>query len=178
LIFGLAAEAKVLNIPEIGPHYKIMTFEKNENPQNILVVYTKLDENCRFAVKNGKPLIDFYWLMDGKRYKPTHPLIKDAVRKRLEITKAGPTEFELRVNDLKELNTKADRMAVKVEKDKGGCRIAGYFPDEKNKLIEVDSIYSESKKTLMPPFRKLLAVTIRGTAPDSGEAVQRRFTAR
>ena len=170
------------NIPEIGDHYQIITFEKNENPQNILVVYTKLDDQCQFVTKDGLPLVDFYWLMDGKRYKPTHILIKDAVRRRLEVTEAHGREFNLKVNDLSELGAKIENpnLTVKVEKENGGCRIVSYFPDveQKGKVIEVASLYSESKKTLLPPFRKLLAVTVRGKLPGSGEAIQRRFVSR
>lgn len=172
----------MLIISEIGEHYKIISFEKNENPQNIMVVYTKLDRNCKFIKQNGKPLVDFYWLMDGKKYKPTHALIKDAVRKRLEVSSAGDTEFQLKVNDLKELNTNIEHpyMTVKVEKIGLECKVASYFPDEEKagNLILVSSIYSESKKTFIPPFRKLMALTFRGTAPESGQAVQRKYRAR
>lgn len=168
-------------IPEIGEHHKIITFKKNENPQNILVVYTKLDSKCHFiADRDDKPPIDFYWLMDGAKYKPTHSLIKKAVRQRLKITHIQSSSFTMRVTDLTELGTKIEKpdLIVKVEKKNGACDIASYFSDDQreNKLIQVTELYSESKKILLPPFRKLLAVTVSGTASDSGVPVQRRYS--
>jgi len=179
-IFCPPGTAQMLNNSQVGDHYKIITFEKNENPQNLLVVYTKLDKNCQFVKNDGFPVVDFYWLMDRTRYKRTHPLIKRAIRKRLELSNIGNQEFELKVNDLKELDAKIDHphLIVKVKNNDEGCQVVSYFPDDHNqgKLIAVSSIYSESRKTFLPPFRKLLAITIRGTA--SGEAVQRTYVAR
>lgn len=168
----------MLQIPEVGPHYKILSFEKNENPENVLVVYTKLDENCRFIQKDAKPLIDFYWLMNGQRYKPTHALIKNAVRGRMKISEVDEQSFRLRINELKELQTdlRQPHLNVRVVKKGAECTVAAYFRDQNEQLIRVNSIFSESKKTFLPPFRKVLAVAIRGTA--SGEAVERKFLAR
>ena len=174
-----AAGARMLNIPEIGPHYKIITFEKNENPQNVMVVYTKLDRECGFQRQGGQPIVDFYWLMDGQKYKPTHALIKDAVRKRLSVTEITDHSFTLKISDLSELGaaSKNADFKVKIEKEGVGCRLVTYFKTE-DKLLEVKSLYSESKKTFIPPFRKLLAVTVRGTDAQTGTAVAKTFTAR
>ncbi len=172
----------MLNVPEIGEHYKILAFEKNENPQNIMIVYTQLDRQCQLVKRDGKPLIDFYWLMDGRKFKPVNPLIKEAVRGRLELINARDAQFELRVNDLNDLKEVGGNtnLTVKVEKKNGVCSVRSYFPDAKDsgREILVNSIYSESKKIFLPPFRKLVAVTIRGTAPLSGEAVERKFLAK
>ncbi|NJM09884.1 MAG: hypothetical protein HC883_03050 [Bdellovibrionaceae bacterium] len=181
----------MIHIPEIGNHFKILTFEKNENPQNVMVVYTKLNDDCRFAVLSGQPFVDFYWLMNGERYKPTHGLIKKAVRKRLEVVKVDGEDtdrtFLLKVNDLKELSTDFEKpylvephLVVRSEKVHGLCRVACYFPDKQKdgKLIKVNSLYSESKKTFRPPFRKLLALTIRGLEEGTAHPIEQKYTAR
>jgi len=176
----------MLHHPQIGDHFKIITFEKNENPENIMVVYTKLDKQCRFIQQGGQPFVDFYWLMNRERFKPTHNLIKQAVHKRLQVARVkgeDPTQaFQLKVNDLKELGTKIahPHLLVKAEKSGSKCQIESFFPDEKaaGQWIQVNSLFSESKKTFTPPFRKLLAVTIRGLEPETGEQVERKFVAR
>lgn len=176
--------SKELNLPQIGNHYKILTFEKNENPQNIMVVYTKLNTSCRFFQSGGLPLIDFYWLMNGEKYKPTHSMIKSAVRGRLEVSslKKDGQEFDLKVNDLKELGShlKNPYLTIRAEKSGNECEVSTYFSEQNNRdeLIEVNSLYSESRKIFTPPFRKLIAVTVRGVEVDSGLKVEKKYVAR
>lgn len=65
-----AGSSEVANIPEIGAHQPVLIVEKNVNPENKMVVYTKLDANGHFMADGNWPLLDFYWMMDGKNYKP------------------------------------------------------------------------------------------------------------
>src|SRR5678815_4655824 len=82
-----AVAGEVATIPEIGAHHPIVILEKNVHPQNLMVVYTKEDVNGRFLADDAdrnRPVFDFYWLMDGKNYKPVNGLIKNEIGKRFE----------------------------------------------------------------------------------------------
>ncbi len=67
------------------------------------------DGSCSFVpdpLDAGKPLIDFYWLMDRKNRKTPHPFIKKEVRERLvfESFAADKRSFRVKLSDLKELD--------------------------------------------------------------------------
>ena len=73
------AAAEVTDIPEVGVHQPILVVEKNVNPQNLMVIYTKVDAKGLFLANpadQDRPVFDFYWLMDGKNYKPVNGMIK------------------------------------------------------------------------------------------------------
>jgi hypothetical protein len=55
-----AGSSEVANIPEIGAHQPVLIVEKNVNPENKMVVYTKLDANGHFMADGNWPLLDFY----------------------------------------------------------------------------------------------------------------------
>ena len=87
-----AAGPAIATIPEVGPHYKVVTIKKSVHPENDLIVYTRLDARCR-VIREGKkktPVFDFYWLMDHSRYKRVNPLIKSGIRQRLEVEDGAP----------------------------------------------------------------------------------------
>lgn len=182
VVLGLAKD-----IPEIGRHYPVFIFEKNENPQNVLVTYVKLNENCQFEVRSDegkKPFFDFYWLMDRERYKPVHKLIKSGIRERLQfVSKSDDLKrFTLRLNDLSELNQnlEATDITISAQKEGNHCVVKGVAnvgTSKERERILLESIYSESKKTLMPPFRKVESITLKGVALDDNQKVERTFSA-
>ena len=169
----------------IGEHQRLLLFEKNENPQNVMVVYTKINGGCSLAKgDNGLPVFDFYWLMDGVKYKPVHPLIKAGIRDRLEFQAGsagtGTQDFYVRINDLKEVkNDLPDpRLHVELQSEGTTCAVDARIqlgPSDQGRVLKVESIYSEAKKTFLPPFRKLIAVTLRGVDAKTGENVERRY---
>lgn len=191
LILDVGAEAAREMISPIGEHYPILRFEKNENPQNIMIAYVKLNDDCKFQ-KNPddpeKPLVDFYWLMDRKIYKPVHPLIKRGIRHRTEVIDfARDQEFSLRLKDLKELNQDLEEPALKITAQKNGrggpqkCAVENQIrlgPSDENRAIQVESIFSTSKKRLLPPFRALTSVTLKGQDAETGESLERSYQSR
>jgi hypothetical protein len=202
LIFGtlsfcmaLTANAAVRNdIKQIGPHEPIFTFEKNENPQNIMVVYTELDKDCHFIADKdgqGQPLLDYYWLMDGKSYKPVHPMIKSGMKKRMELeangkaqSKSADGSFLVRINDLKELKTdlKDFSVQVKAERNKSqACDVEALVklgPSDHERVLRLQTIASKAEKTALPPFRKLESITLIGKDVKTGELVKRTYQGR
>lgn len=180
---AFAGKSRVDRFPKVGPHYPIFTVEKNENPGNILVLFTKLDNNCLLKNESGKTVFDMYWLMNRSSYKPTHHLIKKGVYERLTLVPSNPQTFYVKVNDLKEVNADLQdpRLIVEVERFKGDCQVKALLtlgPSDKYTKIQLTSIYSEAKKTAMPPFRKLVSVTLKGINLKTGAKVSRTYLAK
>jgi len=184
-----ALAGDVENIPEMGAHQPILTVGKNVNPQNLMVVYTKLDGNGRFLTNpadRDRPLFDFYWLMDGKNYKPVNGLIKNEISKRLEC-QSGPgdraTHFVINVNDLKEVNSdiKEPKVDVYASGSDGARDVEAQMnlgPSDGNMRIKLSSIYTEGRA--FPPA--VYSVTLKGeeivNGKLTGNKVARRYEAK
>lgn len=184
LSFQTAIAQEINAVSEIGDHYSLFTFEKNENPENILILYTKLDNNCQVMEEAGAPVFDMYWMMNRQRYKPTNSLIKSGIKDRLQLQAAnGANGFYVVLNDLKEVKSdlKDAKLSVIAEKHQGKCRLRSLFtlgPSDNNATIQIQSIYSEATKTLVPPFRKLKSVTLNGINVLTGAKVSRTYPAK
>lgn len=184
-MFSSAALAGgAVTLPQVGKHYPVFVFEKNENPQNIMVAYVKLDDQCHLQrdPKTKQPLFDFYWLMDHQRYKPVHSLIKKGIRERLEFDPSSVSDkgFAVRLNDLKELKQDLERPLMQVSaRPKGSdCSVQGTMtlgPSDGNQTIRLEKIYSDASKTVYPPFRKVKAVRLTGVTLNSGKPIARTY---
>ncbi len=168
---------------EIGAHYPILTVAKNVNPQNLMVVYTKADANGRF-LKNpadgNRPVFDFYWLMDGKSYKPVNALIKNEIGKRLECQPApasNESQFSVHVNDLKEVNSdiREPKMDVYSQRSGDTRKIEAQMtlgPSDGNMRIKLSSIYTEGRA--FPPA--VFSVTLQGEEIVDGKLTGKKVT--
>jgi hypothetical protein len=171
----------ISDIPKIGPHHRVFTYEKNENNQNIMIAYTKLDSDCRIQRNNGKPLLDFYWLMNRESYKPVAPLIKKRIRQKIQIQNSiDPFVFEIRLMELKELVTdlKSTRLLVESKKlENGQCLVQTTIPSslKGHKDFQLKTIYAEVQKTWNPFDRKVVSISLKGTDAKTGEDVSREF---
>ena len=177
---AVEASGREVNLAPIGAHYPIFIVEKSENPQNVLVAYTKLDAKCRVErdVRTGEPLLDYYWMMDGQTYKPVHRLIKSGIRERLRVEAPSRKndDFFIRIKDLKELQQDIENPVLQVEAHPVGKKAAGpnskcavsaaikLGPSDKNRLLHLHAIYTESAKSIVPPFRKVKSVTLKGSS--------------
>ena len=146
-----------------------------------------MDLNFHFIKKGKQPVFEFYWKMDRKNYKPVHQMIKNEIRERLSLVSSkDPDRFSVKINDLSEVkNDIADpHLDIRAEAEKeadGDCKVEALMtlgPSDQNATINLESIYSESKKTIVPPFHKLIAVTLRGTDIKTGEEISHRYEAR
>jgi hypothetical protein len=185
MAFGLrltAAEAGI--IPEIGAHKPILTISKNIHPQNLMVVYTKVDATGHFVPAPEtphQPLLDFYWLMDGRNYKPVNALIKSEIRKRLQPNAADrANHFVINVNDLKEVNSdiKQPTLDIYVGGTGGDREVEAQMnlgPSDGNMRIRVSSIYTEGRA--FPPA--VYSVTLKGqeiiNGKPTGKEVARKY---
>jgi hypothetical protein len=152
-------------------------------------MFTKLDSSCHFVVDpNGnRPLIDYYWMMDRKSFKPVHPMIKDGIRKRIELVQdssAKANSFSVQINDLKELQTdlKSFRMEISAARTSSGdCHAHAFVtlgPSDLNRTLQLEKIISRSKKTFLPPFRKIESITLEGKDIKSGALTKRTYQGR
>ncbi len=180
-----SASAGVVNIPEIGAHEPILTVEKNVHPGNKMVVYTKVDESGRFVpdpANRQRPMLDFYWLIDGRNYKPVNPMIKSEITKRLACQwsageRAG--HFVVDVNDLKEVKSdiRDPKMDIYASESGGAPKVEAQMnlgPSDGNMRIRLSSIYTEGRA--FPPA--VNAVTLRGEELVNGSPTGRKVTRR
>jgi hypothetical protein len=180
-----ATAGEMAIIPQIGVHLPILTVQKNVHPQNLMVVYTKIDPNGRFLADRAdptRPVLDFYWLMDGKDYKPVNPLIKNEIAKRLEFQSSpadGATHFVINVNDLKEVNSdiKEPKMDVYASAAGGAPDVEARMnlgPSDGNMRIKLSSIYTEGRA--LPPA--VFSVTLKGEEIVNGRPTGKKITRR
>jgi hypothetical protein len=180
-----AASAEITSIPQIGPHHPIFILEKNVNPQNIMVIYTKEDANGHFltdAADPTRPIFDFYWLMDGKNYKPVNGMIKSEIGKRFEwqLSRTNPkTHFIVNLNDLKEVDSDIKDPKIDVYASRsGGTRGAEaqmtLGPSNGNMRIKITSIYTEGRA--FPPA--VYCVALKGEEIVDGKLTGKKVTRR
>jgi hypothetical protein len=185
-----SAGGRIDAIPEIGPHYRIVTIEKSVHPQNQLIAYTRLDALCRFApdaARANRPVFDYYWLMDRSRYKRVNPLIERGIRGRFQVQDAparpDDRSFEVRLNELDEVQNDlgaSPRLKVRAAREAGGCRVDALItlgPSDRNAVLRLDGIFSEAVMTgLFTATVKSIA--LKGTDVRSGKPVVRVYRAK
>lgn len=180
-----APAGKVEAMREIGAHYPILIVAKNVNPQNFMVVCTKADADGRFlknAANRNRPVLDFYWLMDGKNFKPVNVLIKNEIGKRLEC-QLGPagneTHFWVYVNDLKEVDSdiRDPKMDVYSRQSGDTQKVEAQMslgPSDGKMRIKLSSIYTEGRA--FPPA--VYSVTLSGEEIVGGMLTGKKVTRR
>jgi hypothetical protein len=180
-----AQSPEITSIPQIGPHHRLFIYEKNENPQNILVVFAKTNAQCQFQKMEDDVLFDFYWLMDRETYKPTNALIKRGIRERLQVKSVKANSFDILLSDLSQVQTDLPEARLSVEavqNPDGGCTDIKAFiklgPSDGNARIQLESIYAEAAKTWNPLSRKLISITLKGTDIKTGQVITHKYTAR
>lgn len=179
----LAGAAEIPDIPAVGPHRPILIVAKNVNPQNKMVVYTKVDADGQFAVDpvaKDRPVLDFYWLMDGRTYKPVNPLIKREIRRRIsgEWNAGRRNEvFTVSVSDLKEVKSDLKDPKIEIcarETGAGKCVEAqmNLGPSDGDMRIRLSSIYTVGRA--FPPA--VDSVTLEGEEIVDGRLTGKKVT--
>ena len=173
--------ARAANLPEIGAHQPVLIVEKNVNPQNKMVVFTRLDARGRFQTDrtNGnRPVLDFYWLMDGRNYKAVNPLIKKEIRKRFAGQWKGSeaVSFTVQMQDLKEVNSDIEdpKMEICARETEGVTNVEAQMnlgPSDGYKRIRLAAIYTEGRA--FPPAVE--SVTLKGEELIDGQLTGRKI---
>ena len=118
----------VTNVGDVGEHYPLFLIEKSHHPENITVVYTKLDMHCRVIPHREHgllPTLGFYWLMDATRYKPMAGPLKAGARKRLQFIDAhgsqgDATSFLVHTDALSRVQHDLPSPAVQIKAERRG----------------------------------------------------------
>ncbi len=187
VLFLNVAFAQPVTLAPLGKHYPVLVLEKNENPQNLLVAYVQLDKECRFLSSphdDKQPMFDYYWLMDGARYKPVHPMIKSGIGSRLKFKSrdASGRAFTLRFTDLRELQQDLHTNDIQVLARREGvdCAVEAHIelgPSDGHRILRLSRIYSESSKSFLPPFRKIRSVRLKGVLQTGSTPFARTYPA-
>lgn len=184
IIPELSLAKEIDEISEVGKHHRILIVEKSENPQNQIAVFTKVDRQCRFikeADDTKRPVLDFYWLLDRKRYKPIGRFAKYRVRKKIRVHplhKEAQDSFFIFSDMIHRYHPELrdSLIEIKSEKRNGHCEVAALAHLEGLKSpMKLEKVYSELKKTILPPFRKVLSITLNGENKGSGVKIKKTY---
>ncbi len=189
----------VTALRDVGEHYPLFLVTKSHHPENVTVVYTKLDPHCRVRpdpAHSDQPTLDFYWLMDSTHYKPMAALLKAGIRQRLQFTAprgshAEPTTFAVRLADLVRLRHDLPHPAVQITTARHGeaCVAMASLtlgPSNGSATMQVESIFTHTealtlRKTIQvlanPDALQVYAVTVQGTDALTGQPITRTYPA-
>jgi hypothetical protein len=105
---------------------RLFTLEKSFNSENILVIHTQVDNECKF-VSNKNGYIDFYWLMDKTTKKNVHEAIRGKVSERVKFLGINSTRnnFKISLNDLSEIKHDLEDNTIEVSAEllNGACEV-------------------------------------------------------
>jgi hypothetical protein len=189
----------VTTVGDVGAHYPLFRIEKSHHPENLTIVYTKLDQHCRLLpdhAHGGLPTLDFYWLMDTTRYKPMAALLKAGVRKRLQFTdtrgpQEEPTAFAVRLDDLARLKHDLPSPTVQITAARSGeaCVARATLilgPSNGHVTMQLASIFTRTEALTLPKKLRAMvdpdslqvyAMTVKGTDVATGQPIERTYTA-
>jgi len=189
----------VTSVGDVGEHYPLFLIEKSYHPENITVVYTKLDTECRVIPDREHgflPTLDFYWLMDATHYKPMARPLKAGARKRLQFIDANgsqgdSTSFSVRTDDLSRVqhDLQIPTVQIKAEHQGDACVAIAFMtlgPSNGNATMKVESVSTRTEPiTLLKKIRamaepdaiQIYAVTVKGTDIATGQPIERTYHA-
>ncbi|MEX0798645.1 MAG: hypothetical protein WD025_04340 [Bacteriovoracaceae bacterium] len=132
---------------------KLFIFEKSYNPENILVISARTNDQCQFEKWENNEFYKMYWLMDGEDYKDPHSLIKKELRKRISLYDMNEEKnrFKIKLNDLEGLDHDFEEAVVTVETlfdRQGDCNVSAVIPlggSADYQKLELKSVYSRVK---------------------------------
>ena len=158
-----------------GALVRLFDLRKDHNPQNVLVIHTYADAQCRFigSMDEKKRLVDMYWRMnDGtpqECYKPTHPEIKSETLKTLLVKSLSEdrTKLRLEITQLKQLNNDLPSREAEVDlaHDGTACTAKMYLqlgPKENNKRLQILGIGAKGKYILDIPTKGIKQLELSG----------------
>lgn len=164
---------------------KLFTMEKNHNPENIMVIHTQTDSDCRFvpSSKNTEGnYVEFYWLMAGQTPKEVHPMIRGEIKKRVvfEGINATRDSFKVRLTDLSELkhDLSDPTMEVVSEVTGGKCAVKSVItlgPSARYRKIDLDRTFCDVSKNFVGLPNGCNFLDLEGKDIATGEAVKVRF---
>jgi hypothetical protein len=165
---------------------KLFTMEKNHNPENIMMIHTQTDMDCKFIESkknNEKNFLEFYWIMDsGRSQKEVHPLIRDEIKKRVRFDGINERKdaFKVTLGDLKELrhDLTDTSMEVMSELSDGKCIVKSVLTlgaSGNYKKLDIERTYCEVSKNLLGIPNGCLSLILEGKDVSNGETIKMTF---
>lgn len=151
--------------------------EKSYNSENIMVIHTRTDDECKFPEKK-KDMIDFYWLINGKNRKPVHSMIRSGVEERIQVNGISSKGdfFKVQLTDLSEVkHDLADPvLEIKSEISEGECEVKAILTlgsSHKYRKINLQKTYCEVTTNFMGIPNGCKFLELQGVDIDNGESV-------
>jgi hypothetical protein len=165
---------------------RLFTMEKNYNPENIMVIHTQTDADCKFVTsrKNSENnFVEFYWMMNhGPETKEVHPSIRSEIKNRVSFQGMNERKdsFRLRLNDLKELkhDLPDTNMEVTAEILGGGCIIKSSLAlgaSARYRKLELQKSYCDVSKNFLGIPNGCNYLELSGRDAANGETLKIRF---
>lgn len=165
---------------------KLLTMEKNHNPENVMMIHTQTDKDCKFVIStknNEKNYVEFYWIMNnGKSVKEVHSMIRSEIKNRLTFKGLNSTRdsFRLRLNDLSELKHDLTDTSMEVVSEiiGGKCFVRSILTlgaSAKYRKMDLNRTYCEVSKNLIGIPNGCNFLELEGKDIHTGENFKVRF---
>lgn len=161
---------------------QLFLMEKSHNEENIMVIHSQVNNECQFV---GEKLIDYYWLMDGKKEKRVHAMIKKKIKERLKFEGLSEDKksFKIQMTDLSEVKHDLDDINIRVvsTNEDGACKVQAILklgPSKDHKEMVLDKTFCEVKKNLVRVPTGCKHLELIGKDLKTGEEIRVKFPAR
>ena len=165
---------------------KLFTMEKNYNAENVMVIHTQTDKDCKFITSNKnneKNYVEFYWVMENGKYnKEVHSMIRSEIKNRVKFEgiNVRRDSFKVRLNDLSEVrhDLTDPTMEVVSEMVNGECTVKSIISlgaSSKYRKIDLQKTYCEVTTNFVGIPNGCKYIELIGKDIGSGEKVKVRF---
>lgn len=165
---------------------KLFTMEKNYNPENIMVIHTQTDKDCKFVTspKNAeRNYLEFYWLMNyGNQRKEVHSMIRSEIKNRVQFKGINDRRdsFKVKLNDLSELRHDLADTSVEVvsEISQGKCNVKSVLhlgASGAYSKMNVKRVYCEVTKNMLGVPNGCNFIQLEGNDVDTGIKISVKF---
>ncbi len=169
-------------------HVHLFDIRKSYNSENVLVIFTKTTDDCKFApAQNPQDLVDLYWRMnEGKQdVCRKESAVKERIRQKLKIHSLSPdrTQMTVTLEDLDKVRHDLPERAATVTLRKNAttkiCETNIQFNlsvADTAKKLNLSCVYGEPVMWLgIPaPIEEVEALTLVGL-DENGNPIRKRF---
>jgi hypothetical protein len=165
---------------------KLFVVEKNFNPENVLIVHSQTDKDCKFipSPKNAEGnFVEFYWSMNlGRETKEISSTIRGEIKNRFKFLGINPRRdsFRMKLNDLTELQHDLNETSIEVQSEiqNGKCNVKSLLmlgASGKYRKLSLKRIYCDVSKNLLGIPNGCNFISLEGQDADNGEQISIRF---
>lgn len=184
LTFILSVVFTINSFAEDSIPKKLFTIEKNYNPENIMIIETQIDNNCKFLNQNNKYL-DYYWMMNKTKRKEIHPMIRSQIEEKVKFHGIDNEKnlIKLKLNDFRELKHDLEDILINISAtlENGICDVKSILklgPSSKYRKIDIKRIYCEVSTNLFGIPDGCKFIELSGADADTGEDLKVRFSSK